>query len=435
MRSETKSQLAFERALRTLVGGVNSPVRSFKRVGGTPIFMSRGQEDRIWDLDGNQYVDFVMSYGPHLFGHANPTISSAINAAVQNSPCLGFSSESEFLWAEEMLGVFDRKQMVRAMSTGTEATMTAIRLARGTTGRDVIVKFSGHYHGHVDSLLVDAGSGVATLSDAAVPECAGVPRALAALARVAPFNDIDSIKSIFSSEGSKIAAVIVEPIMGNMGVIPPKPGFLKVLHELCTTHGSLLIFDEVMTGYRVHAQSAQGLYGIEPDLSCFGKIVGGGMPLSALVGKPEIMRQLAPEGPVYQAGTLSGNPVSIAAGRAMLKLIRDQNPYPLLEKISQKMESLLVSAAKKHSVDVDVQRVGSMLSVFFRAQSTQNAADARDIDYAKFTAYFNALLGEQILIPPSPFEAYFVSTAHESTVFSAKFEESIDRVFKKVANT
>ncbi len=433
MRIENKSKAAFERALKTLVGGVNSPVRSFRRVGGTPLFMTRGEGAHLWDLDGNKYLDFVMSYGPHLLGHAHPLISERVIAAVKNSPCFGFSSEEEILWAEEMVSVFGRPLMVRAMSSGTEATMTAIRLARGLTERDLILKFSGHYHGHVDSLLVDAGSGVATLSEVAVPECAGVPKSLAALARVAPFNDAQSVKDIFAHEGKKIAAIIVEPVMGNMGVIPPEPGFLKVLRDLCTNHGSFLIFDEVMTGFRVHERSSQGLYDVEPDLSCFGKIVGGGMPLSALVGKPELMQGLAPLGPVYQAGTLSGNPASIAAGRAMLGLIKEENPYPRLEKISHRLQTIMESAAKTHGVDVNVRRVGSMLSVFFRKDETRNASDARDVDLIRFNKYFRALLNEGILIPPSPFEAYFVSTAHEAALADPGFEESMNRVFKAVA--
>ncbi|HVJ63676.1 MAG TPA: glutamate-1-semialdehyde 2,1-aminomutase [Bdellovibrionota bacterium] len=435
MRSEEKSKSAFERALKTLVGGVNSPVRSFRRVGGTPLFMTKGEGAYLWDLDGNRYLDFVMSYGPHLLGHAHPYITEKVIAAVKKSPCLGFSSEDEILWAEEVASVFGKPLMVRAMSSGTEATMTAIRLARGITGRDLVLKFSGHYHGHVDSLLVDAGSGVATLSEAAVPECAGVPKALAALARVAPFNDSTAVQEIFRAEGAKIAAVIVEPIMGNMGVIPPAPGFLEVLRNLCTSHGSILILDEVMTGFRVHERSAQGLYAVEPDLSCFGKIVGGGMPLSALVGEAKFMKELAPLGPVYQAGTLSGNPASIAAGRAMLELLRKENPYGRLETLSARFQRTLETAARTHGVDVDVQRVGSMISVFFRKEKTKNAADARDVDLKRFNTYFRALLDEGILIPPSPFEAYFVSTAHAVALESAAFEESIDRVFKTVARS
>lgn len=433
MRNETKSQATHERALKTLVGGVNSPVRSFKRVGGTPLFMKRGEGDSIWDLDGNRYLDFVMSYGPHLFGHARAEIIEAATKALKNSSCLGFSSEEEIFWAEEVASVFGRPLKIRAVSTGTEATMTAIRLARGITGRDLVLKFSGHYHGHVDSLLVDAGSGVATLSEAAVPECAGVPKQLAALARVAPFNDVPALQKIFAAEGSKFAAVIVEPVMGNMGVVPPEPGFLVELRKLCTSSGTLLILDEVMTGFRVHAQSAQGLYKVIPDLSCFGKIVGGGLPLAAVAGSPELLNSLAPEGPVYQAGTLSGNPVSIAAGRAMLKLIAQENPYLKLDTLAAKMQSALENAATHHGVPVSVQRVGSMISVFFRPEAARNAADTRDVNQVQFNAYFRALLDEQILIPPSPFEAYFVSTAHEASLTSGRFEESLDRVFQKVA--
>jgi glutamate-1-semialdehyde 2,1-aminomutase len=410
-----KSKELFERSKNSLVGGVNSPVRSFRRVGGNPLFAKNAKGALLWDADNREYLDFVMSYGPHLFGHAHSKIVEALKKAVDGSSCLGLSSEAEIEWSELLLKRLPNAQKVRAMSTGTEACATAIRLARGITKRDLLVKFSGHYHGHVDSLLVDAGSGVATLSEEVAPDSAGIPKALTSLARIAEFNNLESVKKIFSLDGNKIACVILEPIMGNMGVVPPQKEFLAGIRELCTQHGALFICDEVMTGLRVHKNSAQGLYGIVPDLTTLGKIVGGGMPLSALAGPSKYMDQLAPLGPVYQAGTLSGNPVAIAAGIAMLKLIDEEDPYSRLENFGRKFEACILENAKS---PVAVNRVGSMISLYFRKDKPQNARDCRDIDEAKFNKFFWSMIENGIMLPPSPFEAWFIATEHDKVDFS-----------------
>lgn len=409
----TMSVALNERAKKVLVGGVNSPVRSFKRVGGHPLFARDGQGSQIRDADGNSYVDLVMSYGPHLFGHAHPLIVEAITKAARGSTCYGMSSEAECLWAEKLLTRLPGAEKVRAMSTGTEACATAVRLARGATNREIIVKFSGHYHGHVDSLMFDSGSGIATLSDHSEPESKGIPVALSQAVRILPFNDLNRAEELFKKEGSKIAGVILEPIMGNMGVVPPDVKFLKLLRELCTKHGVLLIFDEVMTGLRVGRFSAQGLYGVTPDLTTLGKIVGGGMPLSAVAGPARVMDHLAPLGSVYQAGTLSGNPVSIAAGIAMLDLIDAQNPYPRLEETGQVFERAFTKAAAEAKIPLRIERVGSMISFFFRKGVVRNAADCRDVDMERFTRFFWAMLEEGFMMPPSPFEACFLCTEHE----------------------
>lgn len=422
----------FERAKKSLIGGVNSPVRSFKRVGGHPIFASHGEGPYVFDADQNRYIDFVMSYGPHLFGHAHPAIVDAVTKAIKKSPCLGMSSEAEIEWAELFLAKVPGAEKVRAVSTGTEATTTAIRLARGINGRPLIVKFAGHYHGHVDSLLVDSGSGVATLNTQAVADSKGLPEALTALSRVLPFNDIAAAEALFKAEGGKISGVILETVMGNMGVVPPKVEFLKKLRELCDTHGALLICDEVMTGFRVGPNSAQGRYGIRPDLSCFGKICGGGLPLAAITGPAKYMDHLAPLGPVYQAGTLSGNPVSISAGIAMLKLLRDQNPYEELEALGKKVEGIFYDVAESRKINIRIERVGSMFSVYFRKDPVTNAADCRAVNEKQFNEYFWGMLDEGIMLPPSPFEAYFLATAH-SAIDSSTLKDAIARAFAKVS--
>jgi glutamate-1-semialdehyde 2,1-aminomutase len=425
MKSFPISKALHERALKSLVGGVNSPVRSFKRVGGQPILAAKAEGPYLWDVDGNRYLDVVMSYGPHLFGHQREEIHAACKEALKKSTCLGMTGESEIEWAELLLKRLPGAEKVRAMSTGTEACATAIRLARGITGRDLVVKFTGHYHGHVDSLLVAAGSGVATLSQEAVPECAGIPKALSSLARVAEFNDEAGVEAIFQLEGKQIAAVILEPIMGNMGVVPPKPAFLKKLRELCTRDGALLIFDEVMTGLRVHRHSAQGRYGIQPDLTTLGKIVGGGLPLSALAGPAKFMDQLAPLGPVYQAGTLSGNPLSVAAGIAMMKLIDAQDPYARLEEVGSRWEEIAMSCAAKAGVPLRVERVGSMMSCFFRKEAVETEAHTRAIDEKAFNAFFWGLIDAGLMMPPSPFEAYFLAIPHLEVP-----PTEVERIFK-----
>ena len=424
--SGAQSKSLHDRALKSLVGGVNSPVRSFKRVGGNPILAKSAAGAFLKDVDGNKYIDFVMSYGPHLFGHAHSKIVEALSLAVKSSTCLGMTSEGEIEWAELLLKRLPGAEKVRAMSTGTEACATAIRLARGITKRDLVIKFSGHYHGHVDSLLVDAGSGVATLSSDAAPDSAGIPEALTKLARIAEFNNIESVRKIFENEKNKIACVILEPIMGNMGVVPAHKDFLEGLRRLCTEHGALLVFDEVMTGLRVHRNSAQGLYAVQPDLTTLGKIVGGGMPLSALAGPAKYMDHLAPLGSVYQAGTLSGNPVSIAAGIAMLKLIDKDDPYSQLEEFGKSFENMFYEAAK---TPIAVNRVGSMISVYFRDKKPENAAQCRDIDEKAFNKYFWKMIENGIMLPPSPFEAYFLATPHrniEQSSLKQKISKSLE---------
>lgn len=432
MLSFEKSRKLHERAQKTLVGGVNSPVRSFRRVSVPPVLAERGLGSYIWDVDGNKYVDLVMSYGPHLFGHAHPKIIEAIKKAAEKSTCFGMTSEGELEWAELLLKKIPNAEKVRAMSSGTEACATAIRLARGITGRDLIVKFSGHYHGHVDSLLVDAGSGVATLSSEVKPDSKGIPQALVSLARIAEFNNSQSVEDIFAKDGAQIAAVILEPVMGNMGVVPPDASFLRKVRELCTQHGALLIFDEVMTGLRVAEFSAQGRYHIDPDLTTLGKIIGGGLPLAALCGKAKFMDSLAPLGPVYQAGTLSGNPLAIAAGTAMLKLIAVEDPYSELEELGRKLEGYFVEAAATYRVPIRTERVGSMMSVFFRDAPVKNAADCRDINDRQFQLFFKAMLQEGWMLPPSPFEAFFMGRCHKEV--SADFvQKSLSDVFRQVA--
>jgi glutamate-1-semialdehyde 2,1-aminomutase len=430
MASLEKSRSLHERALKSLVGGVNSPVRSFRRVGGKPILAKGGEGAWLTDVDGNRYVDLVMSYGPHLFGHARKEIVEAASFALRNSSCLGMTSEGEIEWAELVLKRLPGAEKVRAMSTGTEACMTAVRLARGITGRDMVVKFSGHYHGHVDSLMVDAGSGVATLSEEVAPDSKGLPKALTDLARVANFNDLASVEAVFQADGPRIAAVILEPVMGNMGVVPPKLEFLQGLRQLCTKNGALLIFDEVMTGLRVHRFSAQGRYGVQPDLTCLGKVVGGGLPLSALAGPARHMDQLAPLGGVYQAGTLSGNPVAIAAGIAMLKLIDAEDPYSKVEEAGRRLEAAACDAAAAAKVALRVERVGSMMSCFFRDAPVANAADCRAVDEKRFNAFFAAMLEEGFMLPPSPFEAFFLAVPH-AELGKDEFEGRITKVFRR----
>jgi glutamate-1-semialdehyde 2,1-aminomutase len=427
------SRQLHERAQRSLVGGVNSPVRSFRRVGGQPLLAVRGAGAYLWDADGNRYIDTVMSYGPHLFGHAHPKVVEAVSNAVKNSSCLGMSSEAEIEWAELLLKRFPKAEKVRAMSTGTEACATAIRLARGYTKRDKILKFSGHYHGHVDSLMVAAGSGLATLADASqpVPDSAGIPRALTELAVVSEFNNFTLLEEVFQRHGQDLAAVILEPVMGNMGVIPPDPEFLRELRELTRRYGVVLIFDEVMTGLRVSRYSAQGLYGIDPDLTCLGKIIGGGLPLSALAGRAEIMDHLAPLGSVYQAGTLSGNPVSIAAGIAMMKLIDAENPYERLDAFGAKLQGWIENEAARCRLPVRVERVSSMISVFFRNEKLLNDRDALETDGALFNQYFWNMLEEGFMLPPSPYEACFIATSHLE-LGDDVWAQGLRRVFERI---
>ncbi|MEZ4813615.1 MAG: glutamate-1-semialdehyde 2,1-aminomutase [Bdellovibrionota bacterium] len=399
-------------AEKVFVGGVNSPVRSFKRVGGNPILAKSAKGAFIEDVEGKKYVDLVMSYGPHLFGHHYEPIISSLKENLEKGLCFGMTGEQEILWGEKILSFLPAKWKVRALNSGTEACMTAVRLARGHTGREVVVKCSGHYHGHVDSLLFDAGSGLATLSDETEPDSAGLPKALAECLKVIPFNDIEALQKVFAQFSDQIAGIIFEPVMGNMGVVLPDQAFLNEARLLTKKHGALLIFDEVMTGFRVAKNSSFGRFDVTPDLICFGKIVGGGLPLAALAGPQEVLETLAPVGKVYQAGTLSGNPLGMSAGLAMLKEIEKLNPYPQLEALGADIESLTKETLSKKGIPASVLRCGSMMSLHFRKEAPKNASDTRDVDHNLFSRYFWKAIENGLMLPPSPFEAYFLSMAH-----------------------
>jgi glutamate-1-semialdehyde 2,1-aminomutase len=399
----SRSEELFERALKRIPGGVNSPVRAFRSVGGKPLFIARGEGARIWDVDGREYIDYVGSWGPLLFGHRSPEVLAALEGVLQTGTSFGAPTEREVELAELICKLVPSVEKVRLVNSGTEATMAAIRLARGFTGRDRIIKFDGCYHGHGDSLLVKAGSGVATLG---LPDSPGVPQALAALTTVLPFNDAESLQREFAAHGSEIACVIVEPIVGNMGCVPPRHGYLQVMRDVTARHGALLIFDEVMTGFRVAAGGAQELYGIRPDLTTLGKVIGGGLPVGAYGGRADIMERVAPAGPVYQAGTLSGNPLAVAAGLATLRRIENQNPYPKLETLGARLETGLSTPGLR------VNRVGSMFTVFFTNREVVDFETARTSDTQRFNSHFHSMLQQGVYLAPSQFEAAFISAAH-----------------------
>ncbi len=404
----TSSDL-LQAASRVIPGGVNSPVRAFRGVGGEPFFVARGEGARLWDVDGKRYIDFVGSWGPLILGHAAPAIVEAVAAAASRGTSYGAPTAAEVDLANAITAAYPSMEMVRLVSSGTEAAMSAIRVARGATRRDVIVKFDGGYHGHADSLLVKAGSGGATFS---VPDSAGVPAALAALTLTVPYNDLDAVRSIFRQRGGEIAAIIVEPVAGNMGVVPPAPGFLAGLREITAAHGALLIFDEVITGFRVAFGGAQELYGVRPDLTCLGKIIGGGLPVGAYGGRRDLMGQVSPLGPIYQAGTLSGNPLAVAAGLAMLRALREPGVYAKLDQLGAALERGLRAAADKAGIPVTVNRVGSMLTGFFTSTAVTDYASAKTSDTARYARYFHAMLERGVFLAPSQFEAAFVSLAH-----------------------
>lgn len=414
-RSDERSRAAFEKAKRFMPGGVNSPVRAFKAVGLTPVVIERGKGSRIYDIDGQSYIDFVLSWGPLIVGHAHPEVVDAIRRTAENGTSFGAPTELETALAELVCERVPSVEMVRMVNSGTEATMSALRLARGFTGRSKILKFEGCYHGHADSLLIKAGSGVATLG---LPDSPGVPPATAGNTITAPYNDLDAVRLAFERYGEDIAAVIVEPVAGNMGVVPPRPGFLEGLRELTRRYGSLLVFDEVMTGFRVHYHSAQGLYGVEPDLTCLGKVIGGGLPVGAYGGRRDIMEMVAPSGPVYQAGTLSGNPLAMAAGYTTLKLMTKE-VYERLERLSQRLREGLERNARELGIPQTVNAVGSMINPFFTEGPVVDYATAKQSDLDRFRRVFAALLDRGVYIPASQFEAWFLSTAHT--------EEDIDR--------
>ncbi|MDP6980043.1 MAG: glutamate-1-semialdehyde 2,1-aminomutase [Myxococcota bacterium] len=404
-----ESRALMERALRSIPGGVNSPVRAYGSVGGTPPFIARGKGCRIEDVDGNQYIDYVGSWGPLIVGHANPKVLRAIRETMRDGTSFGAPTEIEIELAEEVCKLVPSIEKVRMVSSGTEATLSAIRLARGVTGRDRILKFEGCYHGHSDGLLVGAGSGVATLG---IPGSPGVPKAMTELTVQAPFNDLAAVAEAFKRWGDDLACVIVEPIAGNMGFIPPQPGFLEGLRALCDEHGALLIFDEVMTGFRVHPGCAQTLFGVTPDLTCLGKVVGGGMPAAAYGGRRDLMERIAPEGDVYQAGTLSGNPLAMAAGLATLKLLQGRGVYTRLARRAEQLTSGLADAARAAGVEFCTGSAGGMLGFFFHPGPVVNFADAKKADQEAFVRFFAAMLEGGVYLAPSAFEAGFVSTAH-----------------------
>ena len=403
------SQKLFQRAQLVIPGGVNSPVRAFKSVGGTPLFFQRGKGALVWDADGNSYVDYVGSWGPLIVGHAHPEVIKAVEQAAAKGLSFGAPTETEVEMAELLCKLVPSIEQVRLVSSGTEATMSAIRLARGFTGRSKIIKFEGCYHGHADSLLVKAGSGALTFGQ---PSSAGVPAETVAHTLVLDYNNEIALEQAFARDGNDIAAVIVEPVAGNMNLVAPQPGFLELLRQLCTKHGSVLIFDEVMTGFRVALGGAQALYGIKPDLTTLGKVIGGGMPVGAFGGRRDIMQCVAPLGPVYQAGTLSGNPVAVAAGLATLKLVQAPAFYDKLSAAARQLCDGLSTAAREHDISFSAQNIGGMFGIYFRDTPPASYTEVMQCDKDRFNQFFHAMLAEGIYLAPSAFEAGFISAAH-----------------------
>ncbi|CAH0119146.1 MULTISPECIES: glutamate-1-semialdehyde 2,1-aminomutase [unclassified Paenibacillus] len=417
-RKDERSKAAFAEAKRYIPGGVNSPVRAFKSVGLTPVYMDRGEGSHVYDIDGNRFIDYIASWGPLIMGHAHPEVVEAIQRTAAKGTSFGAPTELETLMAKLVCERVPSADIVRMVNSGTEATLSAIRLARGYTGRSKIVKFEGSYHGHSDSLLIKAGSGVATLG---LPDSPGVPESVAAQTITVPYNDIEAVKIAFERFGEEIACVIVEPIAGNMGVVPPLPGFLAGLRDITTRYGSLLIFDEVMTGFRVHIHCAQGLYGITPDLTCLGKVIGGGLPVGAYGGKREIMEQIAPAGPIYQAGTLSGNPLAMVAGYTTLQLLQP-DVYERLERLSARLQLGFERNARELGVPCTINRVGSMVCPFFTDIHVINYDTAKTSDLNRFRAYFAGMLDAGISLAPSQYEGMFVSAAHSEEDIDATIE-------------
>jgi glutamate-1-semialdehyde 2,1-aminomutase len=417
-KEQDKSSRLFARALELIPGGVNSPVRAFRGVGGTPIFIQSAVGPTIADVAGRIFIDYVGSWGPMILGHADGVIVEAISAAAANGTSFGAPNELEVELAEEIVDAVPSIEMVRMVNSGTEATMSAIRLARGVTGRDKLVKFEGCYHGHADSLLVKAGSGVATLG---LPDSPGVPAALAQHTLTVPYNDAAAFEEIFRQRDD-IAAVIIEPVAGNMGVVPPQPGFLKFVRDITADHGALLIFDEVMTGFRVARGGAQQLYGVLPDITCLGKIIGGGLPVGAYGGSRELMRNIAPVGPIYQAGTLSGNPLAMTAGLLTLRRLKDPAIYAQLESRSARLCVGLSRAASEGGVKTIINRVGSMWTNFFSEEPVTNWATANLSDRQLYGRFFHAMLDEGVYLAPSQFEAGFVSIAHTENIIDQTIE-------------
>jgi glutamate-1-semialdehyde 2,1-aminomutase len=426
-QDQDQSARLFARALELMPGGVNSPVRAFRGVGGTPLFIRSAQGQTVVDVDGRSFIDYVGSWGPMILGHADAEVVAAISAVAANGTSFGAPNELEIQLAEEIIDAVPAIEMVRMVNSGTEATMSAIRLARGATGRDKLVKFEGCYHGHADSLLVKAGSGVATLG---LPDSPGVPASLAQHTLTVPFNDPQALAEVFEQHAD-IAAVIVEPVVGNMGCVPPQPGFLNFVRELTRKHGALFICDEVMTGFRVARGGAQELYGVEPDITCLGKIIGGGLPVGAYGGSRELMRNVAPVGSIYQAGTLSGNPLAMTAGLVTLRRLRDSSIYQTLEDRSARLCDGLAQAAAAAGVETTTNRVGSMWTSFFTSGPVTNWENANKSDRERYGQFFHAMLNEGVYLAPSQFEAGFVSITHTDAVIDQTIEAA-RKAFRKL---
>lgn len=416
-----QSSALFARAKEVIPGGVNSPVRAFRGVGGAPLFIRSASGATITDADGRQYIDYVGSWGPMILGHAHPQVIAAIQQAAARGTSYGAPTEFEIELTEEVIDAFPSVEMLRLTSSGTEATMSALRVARGFTGRPKIVKFEGCYHGHGDSLLVRAGSGVATLG---LPDSPGVLPEVAQNTITVPFNDAEALEAVFDEVGDQIAAVIIEPVVGNMGCVPPKEGYLQSIRRVTERHGAVLIFDEVMTGFRVARGGAQRLYGVKPDMTTLGKIIGGGLPVGAFGGRREIMEVVAPVGPVYQAGTLSGNPLAVTAGLTTLRLLKDQSVYEQLEKATARLVAGMTEAAREAGVQTISNRVGSMFTTFFTSEPVSDWAAANRSDRQAFARFFHAMLDEGVYLAPSQFEAAFVSIAHNDEIIERTIEAS-----------
>lgn len=422
------SKQAFKEAVNYMPGGVNSPVRAFKSVNMDPIFIESGKGAIIKDIDGNEYIDYVLSWGPLIIGHSHPEVVQAIQEQAVKGTSFGAPTLLETKLAKLVADRVPSVELVRFVSSGTEATMAALRLARGYTGRDIILKFEGSYHGHGDSLLIKAGSGVATLG---LPDSPGVPADIAKNTMAVPYNDIEAVKVVFEKYGQNIAAVIVEPVAGNMGVVPPQPGFLQGLREVTQQYGTVLIFDEVMTGFRVDYNCAQGYFGITPDLTCLGKVIGGGLPVGAFGGKREIMEQIAPSGPIYQAGTLSGNPLAMTAGYETLSRLTPES-YDYFKKLGDQLEAGIREAATKYNIPHTVNRAGSMIGLFLTNEDVVDFATAKTSDLELFAEYYKLMAEEGIYLPPSQFEGLFISTAHTEEHI-AKTVQAFHNVFAKLA--
>jgi len=424
----SQNQILFEKSQHLIPGGVNSPVRAFRSVGGTPVFFKKGLGSKLWDVDGKEYIDYINSWGPMIVGHAHPEVIEAVQAVAANSLSFGAPTGLELEMAEVINKLVPSMEQIRLVSSGTEATMSAIRVARGFTGRSKLVKFEGCYHGHADSLLVKAGSGLLTFGE---PDSAGVPAEVAANTLTLPYNDIEQLEALFKQSGKELACVIIEPVVGNMNLVKPKEAFLKALRELCTQHGVVLIFDEVMTGFRVHLGGAQALYGITPDMTTLGKVIGGGLPVGAFGGRKDIMSGLAPLGKVYQAGTLSGNPVAVTAGLKTLELIQAPDFHKNLAAQTKKLVDGLVGAAQKAGVTFSGQSVGGMFGLYFSEACPTSFDEVMASDKTVFNTFFHSMLESGIYLGPSAFEAGFVSAAHTDADIAATVAAG-EKAFQKI---